>query len=94
MKNPWDILKKPVMSEKSDKAKKQNVYTFIVDTNATKPEIRNAVEKVYGVKVEGVNTVVIKGKFKKEKNMVLYSKRADSKKAFVRLKSGNRIESI
>jgi large subunit ribosomal protein L23 len=94
MQNPWSILRNPVMSEKTDKAKKSNVYTFIVDITATKPEIKNAVEKVYGVKVDAVNTLTIKGKLKREKNMVLYSRRADTKKAFVRLKAGNRIESL
>lgn len=94
MKNPYSVLIRPVMSEKADRLKRGNTYTFIVSKGATKPEIRNAVEKVYGVKVDTVNTIIVKGKQKRDRNMVTYSRRADYKKAFVRMKPGSRIDTL
>lgn len=94
MKEPSKVLVRPVMSEKSDLIKKRNTYTFIVDKAATKPEIKNAVEKIYGVKVGAVNTCILKGKLKRNRNMVSSGVRADRKKAYVTLKAGSRIESL
>lgn len=65
MKNPRDILIKPVVTEKSTGLLAENKYTFIVDINANKTEIKKAVEDIFKVKVENVNTMRVKGKLKR-----------------------------
>ena len=82
MKN-YDIIKKPLLTEKSyaDIAKKQ--YTFVVANDANKVQIKKAIEEIFGVSVERVNTVNVRGK---EKRQGLTSgKTAAFKKAFVKL---------
>ena len=87
----YDILRFPVMTEKSTMIlEKSNSYVFIVDINATKTDVKNAVERIFGVKVAGVNTIVSKGKVKGFRGK--FGKRADFKKAIVRLEAGNKIE--
>ncbi len=91
MRNPWEVIKKPVVTEKSMAHQRKDVYTFIVDPNATKPEVRNAVERAFKgnkVKVGSVRIVSVKGKRKRMKNMFLEGKRKDWKKAYVTLKEG------
>ncbi len=91
MKNPWEVIKKPLVTEKSMASQQKNVYTFIVDMSATKPEVRNAVEQAFKdskVKVGGVRLVTVKGKLKRMKNMLLEGRRKDWKKAYVTLKEG------
>ncbi len=91
MKNPWEVIKKPLVTEKSMASQQKNVYTFIVDMSATKPEVRNAVEQAFKdskVKVGEVRLVTVKGKLKRMKNMLLEGKRKDWKKAYVTLKEG------
>ena len=66
MQNAHDIIIKPVLSEKSYDYLAQKVYTFIVDKKANKTEIRQAIEQIFGVKVESVNTVNVLGKIKRQ----------------------------
>lgn len=91
----WQIIKKPLLSEKSEsRLKKINIYSFMVDKKANKHQIKKAVEDIYGVKVERVRTMIIKGKHKRMRNMVLMGERADVKKAYVKLKEGFRLDLI
>lgn len=90
MKNPRDILRRPLVTEKSTSLLKDNKYTFVVDINANKVEIRQAVESIFKVKVEKVNTMRVKGKIKRVRRVP--GKTPDIKKAVVTLRDGDRIE--
>lgn len=83
MKSPYDIIKKPVMTEKSYDGFASKVYTFKVDIKATKTEIKQAVEQAFGVKVKSVNTLVNMGKIKRQG--AHQGRRPSVKKAFVKL---------
>ncbi len=90
MRNPRDVLRKPVVSEHSMALLEENKYTFYVDPAANKIEIKNAVEEIFNVTVLNVNTMNVKGK---EKRMGRYVGRtANRKKAIVKLKAGDKIE--
>jgi large subunit ribosomal protein L23 len=87
----YDIVRYPVMTEKSTMIlEKVNAYVFAVDKHATKPEIKKAIEGIFDVKVVSVNTILNKGKRKVFRGHL--GRRADLKKAIVRLASGNKIE--
>lgn len=91
-----DIIKKPIITEKSEQhSEKYNRYTFQVDKNATKPEIKKAIELLYDVKVKKINTA-IQGGGKKEmkytKQGVIYQKNKAIKKAFITLEKGDEID--
>lgn len=90
MKNPRDVILRPVISEKSHGLIDANSYTFIVDPQSRKTEIRQAVEQIWGVKVLGVNTVSRRGKVKR--NRTGTGRRPDSKRAVVKLAAGDKIE--
>lgn len=90
MKNPRDVILRPVISEKSHGLIEANSYTFIVDPEARKTEIRHAVEEIWNVKVVNVNTVSRKGKLKRNRQVI--GKRPDSKRAIVKLADGDKIE--
>ncbi len=90
MKDPRDILRKPVITEKSTSLLEENKYTFIVDPRSNKTEIKYAVENVFKVKVLKVNTMNVKGKYKRVRN--IRGKTPDTKKAIVTLKEGDKIE--
>ncbi|CAB4534085.1 unannotated protein [freshwater metagenome] len=90
MKDPREILLKPVVSEKAFSLLNQNKYTFLVDPRSNKTEIKIAVEKVFGVKVLSVNTMNREGKRKRLK--VGFGKRNDTKRAIVQLAPGESIE--
>ncbi len=60
-----EILKRPVITERSTEQMEDNKYTFEVDTRANKTQIKDAVEEIFGVKVEKVNVMNYKGKFKR-----------------------------
>ena len=62
MKSPYDIIKKPVLTEKSYDQMAEKCYTFEVDVHANKTEIRKAIEAVFGVKVDSVNTLRTMGR--------------------------------
>lgn len=83
MKDPRDVVKRPVITENSADLMAQKKYTFEVNTKANKTEIKDAVELVFGVKVLKVNTMNLKGKFKRMGRYGGY--RSDRKKAVVQL---------
>ena len=89
------IIKRPVITEKMTAiSEKQNKFAFIVDKNANKLQIKDAVEKLYDVKVEAVNTMNYQGKMKSRytKSGVVTGRRAAFKKAVVTLKEGDTID--
>lgn len=86
----YQILLAPVVTEKSTRNAEQNTVTFSVTPDATKPEIKAAVEAVYKVKVEKVNTVQFQGKSKSFRGKP--GKRSDVRKAYVRLAAGQSID--
>lgn len=90
MENLRDVLIKPVVTEKTTALMQENKYTFLVPLKANKVEIRQAVEKLFKVKVEEVNTLRVEGKVKRMGKHV--GKRPDYKKAIVKLAPGERIE--
>ena len=92
MKDPRDVIIKPVVSEKSYAAYDENVYTFIVSPNANKIEIRKAVEALFKVNVLAVNTMTRKGKVK-GLGWRTYA-RPSVKRALVTLKAGQAIEFV
>jgi large subunit ribosomal protein L23 len=94
VRSPFIVIKKPVVTEKSMANQQKNVYTFIVAPDATKPEVKQSVEKAFNVKVEEIRTVNVKGKLKRMKNQLLEGKRKDWKKAYVTLKEGFRLDII
>ena len=90
MAKSLSILLKPVISEKSTFGSERNEVTFKVALEASKPEIRSAVEKIFKVKVLSVTTSRLKGKTKRFRGRI--GKRSDCKKAFVRLQKGESID--
>ncbi|MFZ3063514.1 MAG: 50S ribosomal protein L23 [Actinomycetota bacterium] len=90
MKNPRDVIIKPVISEKSYKLIETNKYVFVVDPEASKEEIKEAVRNIFNVRVTGVNTISHKGKPKRQGFTA--GRRAGFKKAIVTLAEGERIE--
>jgi large subunit ribosomal protein L23 len=86
----FDLLLKPVVTEKSTVGVENNQVTFKVAIDATKPEIKEAVEAVFGVKVNAVNTLRQQGKIKRFRGVV--GKRPDYKKAIVTLAEGETID--
>ena len=87
-----DVLIRPVVSEKSYALQEQGVYTFIVHPDASKPEIHDAVEANFGVKVKKVNTLNRRGKAQRNRRTNRVGKRADTKRAIVTLAEGESIE--
>lgn len=87
----FDIIRYPINTEESNRVLEQkNAYTFVVDKKASKPEIKNAFEKVFGVKVLSVHTMIRKGKRKAFRGKI--GKRADEKRAIVRLAPDSKID--
>jgi large subunit ribosomal protein L23 len=87
-----DVVLRPVVSEKSYGLLDRNVYTFVVRSDATKVQIRDAVEEIFNVRVTKVNTLNRKGKRKRNRRMTTFGKRADTKRAIVTLQAGSRID--
>lgn len=89
---PWmyDVVEAPVVTEKSTMGSQYGQVTFHVPLSATKPEIKTAVETLFGVEVTNVNTLVQKGKVKRFRGMV--GRRNDKKKAMITLKEGQTID--
>jgi len=83
MKSPYDIIIKPIITEKSMMGMEMNKYTFKVLKDANKTEIKLAIEEAFGVKIEKINTLNVKGKVKRQGKFI--GKRADWKKAIVTL---------
>ena len=88
MKTPYDIILKPVLSEKSYDDIAEQKYTFFVDPRANKTEIKIAIEEIFNVKVDKVNTTRSQGKLKRQGKT--QGRRAETKKAFVTLKEGSK----
>ena len=88
MKDPRDIIIAPVVSEKSYALMEAGTYTFKVHPSASKPEIRDAVEAIWGVEVLNVNTLVRKGKATRVRNSNRRGSKPDSKRAIVTLAAG------
>ena len=86
----YDILISPVVTEKATTASEHNKVVFKVARTATKPQIKEAVEKLFDVKVKSVNTLVTKGKVKIFRGM--RGQRSDVKKAVVTLEEGQTID--
>jgi len=86
----YDVILAPHITEKSTLLSENNAVVFKVSNDATKPQIKAAIEALFDVKVEGVNTIVQKGKTKRWKGKPY--KRVDSKKAIVRLAEGQSID--
>ncbi|TNE63353.1 MAG: 50S ribosomal protein L23 [Alphaproteobacteria bacterium] len=86
----YDVIKSPVITEKATLGSENNQVTFKVAIDATKPEIKAAVEALFGVKVKKVNTLRQEGKVKRFRGTV--GKRAEYKKAMVTLEEGNSID--
>jgi large subunit ribosomal protein L23 len=86
----YDLIKKPIITEKATMASEANAVVFQVAMDATKPMIKEAVEAVFGVKVKAVNTTITKGKTKKFRGRP--GVRSDRKKAYVTLEAGNTID--
>jgi large subunit ribosomal protein L23 len=85
-KNPRDIIIKPIVSEKSYGLIDEGKYTFEVDPRSNKTEIKNAIEKIFDVKVASVNTANRPGKTRRTKFGL--GKRKDTKRAIVTLREG------
>ena len=92
MKDPRDVVIAPVVSEKSYEQREKNVYVFKVQTSASKPEIRNAIESIFDVTVTKVNTLNRKGKVRRNRRNNTLGKRADTKRAIVTLAEGDSIQ--
>ena len=101
MKTIWDVIKGPVITEKALTMKEElesmgrggndrQLLTLKVANNATKPEIKHAVEKIFGVKVEAVRIINYLGKVKRTPRQREGGRRPDWKKAYVTLKSGEK----
>ena len=86
----YDVIRKPVITEKATMASEANAVVFEVAMDSTKPQIKEAVEAVFGVKVKAVNTTITKGKVKRFRGRI--GSRSDRKKAYVTLEEGNTID--
>ena len=87
---PTDVIRRPLVTEKTTIAREQGeVVVFEVARNATKIDVRRAVEKLFGTKVDSVRTQIGHGKFKRQGRFE--GQRPDWKKAWVRLKAGEKV---
>ncbi len=86
----YDVIRKPIITEKATMASEHGAVVFEVAMDANKPQIKEAVETLFGVKVKAVNTVITKGKTKRFRGQP--GKRRDVKKAYVTLDEGNTID--
>ena len=86
----YDVIRKPIITEKPTRASEANAVVFEVAIDANKPQIKEAVEALFSVKVKAVNTVVTKGKVKRFRGTL--GTRKDVKKAYVTLEEGNSID--
>ena len=86
----YDVIRKPIITEKTTMASENGVVVFEVAIDSNKPSIKEAVESLFDVKVKAVNTTITKGKSKRFRGML--GKRRDVKKAYVTLEEGNTID--
>ncbi len=92
MRDAHNILLRPVVSEKTYALMDNNVYVFVVDPDATKIEVRLAVEQAFNVRVTKVNTLNRKGKSKRNRRNNTVGHRVDTKRAMVTLQPGDSID--
>lgn len=92
MKDPRDVIIEPIVSEKSYGLLDRDVYTFKVHPSASKPEIRDAVQAIFGVRVVKVNTLNRQGKRKRNRRSLTQGSRPDTKRAIVTLAEGETID--
>tara|TARA_A100000164_G_C21459897_1_gene564026 strand:- start:282 stop:599 length:318 start_codon:yes stop_codon:yes gene_type:complete len=90
LERAYDIIKKPITTEKTTNLQQFNQYSFVVSKNSNALEIKNAIEIIFKVKVNKVNTSILRGKGKTFKGQ--YGFRKDSKRAIVTLDEGNTID--
>ena len=88
MKSPYDIIIRPVLTEKSYDGMADKKYAFEVAIGANKTEIKKAVETIFDVKVESVNTMRVQGKMKRQGRT--QGRRPERKKAYVKLTEGSK----
>ena len=86
----YDIIRKPLVTEKSTMASENGAVVFEVSIDSNKPQIKEAVEALFGVKVKAVNTSITKGKKKRFRGRL--GKQRDVKRAYVMLEEGNTID--
>jgi large subunit ribosomal protein L23 len=86
----YDVIRSPVITEKATRASEFNQVVFRVAKDATKPEIKDAVERLFQVKVRAVNTLVRKGKVKRFRGRI--GQQSDFKNAIVTLEEGHAID--
>ena len=86
----YDVIRKPIITEKTTMASENGAVVFEVAIDSNKPTIKEAVESLFDVKVKAVNTTITKGKSKRFRGML--GKRKDVKKAYVTLEEGNTID--
>jgi large subunit ribosomal protein L23 len=92
VKDARQVIIEPIVSEKSYALLEEGVYTFRVHPSASKPEIRDAVQRIFGVTVTKVNTLNRDGKRRRNRRTGTFGKRPDTKRAFVTLAEGDSIE--
>ena len=92
MRDAMSVLIRPVVSEKSYALMDRNVYVFVVDRHATKVDVRRAVEQAFDVRVDKVNTLNRKGKATRNRRTNITGQRPDTKRAFVTLHAGDKID--
>ena len=92
MKNAEQVLVRPVVSEKSYALMEDGAYVFVVAPDATKIDVRHAVEQVFGVRVKSVNTLNRKGKTRRNRRSNTIGHRPDTKRAIVTLAGNDRID--
>jgi large subunit ribosomal protein L23 len=86
----YEVVRRPIITEKATLLSESNQVVFLVDREATKPQIRAAVQDMFQVKVVAVNTLITKGKVKRFRGRL--GRRVDSKKAIVTLAEGDSID--
>jgi len=92
MRDPNAVLIRPVISEKSYALMDRNVYVFVVDPRANKIDVRHAVERTFGVRVDQVNTLNRKGKATRNRRTNTVGHRPSTKRAIVTLHPGDKID--
>jgi large subunit ribosomal protein L23 len=92
MEDPRDVIIEPVVSEKSYALMEVGVYTFVVNPEANRIEIRQAVEEIFGVRVAKVSTLNRRGKRKRNRKSFSFGSRSNTKRAIVTLVGGDRID--
>ena len=86
----YDIIRRPIITEKATLASENNTIVFEVSIQSTKKQIKGAIENLFSVKVDSVNTLIVKGKVKRFRGKL--GKRRNLKKAYVTLVEGNTID--